>query len=490
MFTPSSFQKAIFNFISSGNGNGIIKAVAGSGKTTTLVESLKLTYGKVLFLAFNKAIAETLKKRSPSHVDCSTLHSAGFSLLRSIGKKIKVDNYKIDNIMNQYIPLQVTPSIKGKEAVDLFTDRKVVKTLVSLVKANLTDYTNVENLADLAGYYGIDDYQPKHNEMVKYVIETNNRMHHVIDFDDMIYLPVILKLVSKVKYDFIFVDECQDLNRSQIELVLSLTSATGRVISVGDPNQSIYGFRGADVGAMERMKIALNAQEFPLSVCYRCPSSIIKLAQDIVPEITGTDTASEGSIVNIKENAFLETLTKENDHETLTICRTNAELVGHALKLIANGHKAIIKGRDIGQNLISLVNKMKAADIGNLELNLTEWKNKELDKLSKRFNPDSAIALVNDKYDALMLIIHDCDTVDCVILKLDKLFNDDSVNGYIFSSVHKAKGLEAKNVYILAPDKLPLQWRNQKSWEFEQEMNIKYVAVTRSLDKLVFVNKD
>jgi len=72
---------------------------------------------------------------------------------------------------------------------------------------------------------------------------------------------------------------------------------------------------------------------------------------------------------------------------------------------------------------------------------------------------------------------------------IDRIFSDD-VDGTIFSSVHRAKGLEADTVYIIRPDQLPLIRKNQSDWELGQEYNLKYVALTRSKNRLVFVNQE
>jgi DNA helicase-2/ATP-dependent DNA helicase PcrA len=484
-FSFSKYQIAIFDFIRQGIGNAIINAVAGSGKTSTIIEGLKLCVGQVLFLAFNKSIADELQRRVPANVKASTLHSAGLSLITS-RRKVKINQYKIDSIMDNYHPLMIEKQMKGQEKSERYECRKIVKQMVGLIKNCLIDYNDLNALRDLAMYYDID-LESKHHAMIKYVIERSNVIdEYEIDFDDMIYIPVLYKLMPKRAYDFIFVDECQDLNRTQIELVLLLSSG-GRVICVGDPKQSIYGFRGADVGAMEKIKTALNAVEFPLSVCYRCGSKILDMAREIVPQIEAKPEAIEGEIVTIDENKFVDTLTKDNPADVLTICRVNAEIVKYALGLIAKGFKAIIKGRDIGQGLISLVKKLNADSIADLNWKLDQWRTKEIDKMENRKNAESAKQHIEDKYQTLMAVSADCDSVYCIINKLENLFRDDSVVGYIFSTVHKAKGLEAKTVYILAPSKLPLVWKDQQAWEVEQEMNIKYVAITRAKEKLIFV---
>jgi superfamily I DNA/RNA helicase len=71
---------------------------------------------------------------------------------------------------------------------------------------------------------------------------------------------------------------------------------------------------------------------------------------------------------------------------------------------------------------------------------------------------------------------------------IDRIFSDDT-DGTVFSSVHRAKGLEADTVYIIRPDQLPLIRKDQQEWELTQEMNLKYVALTRSKNRLVFVNE-
>jgi len=68
-FTPSPYQQGIYDFITKGTGNAVVSAVAGSGKTTTLINALNLIPSElnVLFLAFNKSIAKELAERVPKN---------------------------------------------------------------------------------------------------------------------------------------------------------------------------------------------------------------------------------------------------------------------------------------------------------------------------------------------------------------------------------------------------------------------------------------
>lgn len=97
-FKPSIYQQNVFNFIQSGSGNGVIKAVAGAGKTTTIIQSLSLipTNKRILMLAFNKNIANELKEEVPYHVEVSTFHACGFASLRNSSRaRIQVKGNKV-----------------------------------------------------------------------------------------------------------------------------------------------------------------------------------------------------------------------------------------------------------------------------------------------------------------------------------------------------------------------------------------------------------
>ena len=99
-YEPSKYQKDIFEHIKHGNGNLVIEASAGSGKTTTLVNLIKLIDDdkRVLFCAFNKDIVNELTKKVKgiSNVDVKTIHSLGNSIiLRNLGEKyIPIDENK------------------------------------------------------------------------------------------------------------------------------------------------------------------------------------------------------------------------------------------------------------------------------------------------------------------------------------------------------------------------------------------------------------
>jgi ATP-dependent exoDNAse (exonuclease V) beta subunit len=278
----------------------------------------------------------------------------------------------------------------------------------------------------------------------------------------MIWLPMQLDM-DFPQYDFVFVDEAQDLNYAQICFIKKLG---GRKVIVGDRKQAIYGFRGADSTAMDLFKGA----QLPLSICYRCPKSVVIEAQKIVPQIEYSDLQIVGSISDVSDPEYCS--------GDFVLCRTNAPLVGACLDVIRSGKKAVIKGRDIGDNLVKLVK-----DLANPIDNIDTLKERLYDWLTKRCSETKYEAkkiMYNDKSDTILALCEGCKCVSEVISKIETIFSD-TLTGVVFSTIHKAKGLEADNIYILRPDLLPHPRGGN------QEMNLKYVAITRAKKNLFFI---
>ena len=105
------------------------------------------------------------------------------------------------------------------------------------------------------------------------------------------------------------------------------------------------------------------------------------------------------------------------------------------------------------------------------------------------FSDGLAAITEKDKVECILAIGEDKPNLKDVIAHIDTLFtNENTQNAVVFSTAHKSKGLQANRVVILLPTKLPMVWRDQLDWEYEQEMNLRYVALTRAKKELVFVN--
>ena len=293
-----------------------------------------------------------------------------------------------------------------------------------------------------------------------------------IDYDDMIWLPVVRDLPQR-QYDRVFIDEVQDLNSTQIELTLRAVKPGGRIVAVGDPKQGIYRFRGADDRAFENVVAKLDAKVLPLSVCYRCCKSVVRVAQEIVPEIEAAPDAIEGEVRSVE----YKQMQKDVQPGDFVLSRTNAPLVSLCLALLAEGRSAMIQGRDVGQQLASLVKKAKAPNVEALRNSVEEWGKKECARLAAKKRD---IQPVEDKVACILAISEGAASVQDVLDRIAALFAETSTGARIvLSSTHKAKGLERDRVWLLEDT-----YRRRPGVE---EANIFYVAVTRARKTLVFV---
>lgn len=480
-FKPSKYQKDIFSAVKSGKDNLIIVAVAGSGKTKTAEESMKLVPNNLSigYFAYNKHIAEAFKPRATKNTQVMTTHSYGLKLIsRSYlcprGSFPKVDSNKVYSIIQQMFKtdfLQLTED--QSKAV-----KPLISKIVSLMKSNLLEATkeNVEMIMDKHGFE--DEYEiglPIITDIVSKILYQCKTQIRTIDFDDMLWYPIIynLKVESFNTFDRIFTDETQDFNPNQIALILKACKPTTKVIAVGDPDQSLYGFRGADTEAMSKVQKALNAKELPLSITYRCPKSHVEIAKKFVTKIEAAEWAEDGKVIQIKEKDLISVVHDKD----MMICRYNAPLIKYAFILIKAGFKVIIKGKDIGEGLIRLIDKIAQSGEGITPflIKLDEWKAKEVRKARELHkNPET----INDKYDCIVAIAEECDKVSELRNKIQTIFSDGNAS-ITLSSIHRAKGLEADNVFILKPSLMPSEYA-EKAWEQKQEINCQYVAYTRA----------
>jgi DNA helicase-2/ATP-dependent DNA helicase PcrA len=476
-FTPSIYQEAIFDFIKNGTGNCVIDAVAGSGKTTTIVNALNLIPSdkKVIFVAFNKSIVNELSARVPKNVEVKTMHSFGFGAVRFNMGNVVVKEDKVMETINQLYPTwEIDESV-----VEGYKHR--VRSLVDLARLNLVN--DMEELYDVAEHYGVEILNAE-VEKAWIVFQVIRNYKKVIDMTDMIFLPAYYKMKCKT-YDWVFVDECQDLNKCQQEILKQMVKPkSGRFVAVGDPRQAIYGFAGADAESFRSLTSIPNTTTLPLSVNYRCGTNIINLAKEIVPQLEAFEGAIEGTI---EANGKWKDI---NDGDYV-LCRNVRPLVKLCMDLLIDGKKAMVRGRDIGANLINMLKRTKKSNLDEAIKKLYQESDRMVAKAVSRGKDETdvrnstAVKTMIDKIEALEIIAGDLTNVSDIIKKIETLFTDDK-SGIVLSTIHKAKGLESNTVHILNPELMPSKWA-KKAWEQEQEQNLIYVAYTRAKQKLSFI---
>jgi len=500
-FVPSVQQQAAFDWVEKGRGNAILEAVAGAGKTTTLVKICALISegnprASVAFAAYNKKIADEIgAKLSGSGVDtkkvrAATFHSFGFSAWRYVAKGVKVEEKKMDAVV---VDLEVPEEL-----------REFTKALVSLAKQRAVGV--LSRMDDLEVWYSIVDHFDMEESLEnptaetvreavrwgwKALRESIRRNRDVIDFDDMIYAPLIHN-VRMWQNDWVLVDEAQDTNPARRALAKKMLKPGGRLIAVGDPHQAIYGFTGADNDALDVIAREFACARLPLTVTYRCPKAVVEHARLLVSHISAHESAPEGAVEGMAEGEFMKIVPGAAD---AILCRNTKPLVQLAFSLIRRRIACHVEGREIGAGLMALATKWKKVrTVGELRDRLDVYLSLQTEKLMAKGQEVKADAL-RDKVETLLVLMEGMED-DAAVMELKKVIDgmfSDTPDGaapknLTLSTVHKSKGREWGVVYLLGRNKFMPSPYARQDWQVEQERNLEYVAITRAMERLVEVS--
>ncbi|AUO79340.1 superfamily I DNA/RNA helicase [Salinibacter virus M31CR41-3] len=495
-FDWSPYQEDIFEFIENGTGDGIVEARAGAGKTTTLVEGAHRIPddSDALFLAFNKHIEQELSEElEDTPMEAKTVHSCAYGVLYNyLDKPLDVNKWKYYDILDSY--LDRNPGLADKSSKR--TIRSRINRMLGLVRMQLIDPRDTTALMDLAGHYGVVTDRrwlkdlPRLLERGRTIAEFNGE----IDFDGMVYLPVHWDL-NFPQYDWVFVDEAQDLNAVQREIVQRSVRDDGRTMWVGDPKQAIYGFAGASTDSFEKISNGHTSEHFTLPITYRCPQSHVDQVhtEGHVEDIEARDDAPQGEVIK----ADVGDLTSVVEQGDYVLCRTNAPLIRWCIRFIEEQRKAVVLGRSLQKKLCGILTDVQDDEGGDiryeeLPAKLNDYLSREIERLMQENAPETVMNKVRDRIRCLKTCYEEYDgvqTVDELKSRIEALFSDEE-DGVTFMTVHKAKGSQSERVHILRDDLLPLEWEGQKDWEADQERNLRYVAKTRATDTLSFLVPD
>lgn len=531
--SASDYQIAIFQHVSEQVAalrarkapvNLIVDATAGSGKTTTTVAAAKLIpLGlRAGFFAFNKSIATELSTRLPKHVEARTLNSLGFRIYgdyyRGVynGRFPKVEPNKVNTIMRNLL----TPMEREVYGADVKFLVGMMKSLGVVPSAMFNEgWVNANGLDDspksllaILDHYNRPvkvEERAKVFALARDVLAANNRDEHNIDFDDQKYFPVVKRMKDgspipvRSTLDVVMVDEAQDMSPIDLGLVRMVLKPTSLAVFIGDRNQSIYGFRGADADSMDKIKAQFSATSLPLSITYRCGRQIVEQARSIYSVIEAAPNAIEGEVVT--HDKFNHTLFVPGD---MVVCRNNAPTVKMAFKLIRNRVPVVVKGRDIGKDLIGLINKLvgkkrrgspevsfEGVSVADLTKALTEWLARQTEAVLAADPDDQAgVDRLRDRHDTIRVFIEDNTDgrVETVLTDIEQMFSDnfDPKTYVVLSSMHKSKGLEADRVFILDQHLMFPRWIVPGTWQEVQEKNLQFVAYTRAKTYLGFIQSD
>lgn len=487
-FQPSEYQRAIFDFVTHGVGNAVVSARAGSAKTTTMVAAMKMIHPsrRCMFIAFNKSIVGELGKKVADHKNCevSTVHSMGLKMIeRNIGHP-EVDEHKYTRFIRSVVS-------EMTEYIDTNLYFSNCCKLIDIARFNMCQ--TAKEVSGIAVKYGVDCVYDE-CETVEKAMKWGCSNTDIVDYTDMVWLPNEMCLSPRgLQYDWLFLDEGQDFSVAYVQLIRKCFKRNTRFVAVLDEYQSINGFAGASKEAIDELKSMPHTQTFKLPVCYRCDSSIVERASVLVRDIVCRSGADKGVI---DHDAKLSDF-RDGD---MVLSRFRAPLVKLYGMLASNGIRCRMNGENGAETITELVQSCKSDSISadfktdGVIPSLFARIIKERDRLSAISGMDKRQATltrqVMSMYDntcIVMELARKCSNKTELLGVISDVFSDKE-GGVCLSTVHKAKGLEADNVYVICPHSMPSPIA-ATPFEEEQERNLIYVAITRAKHKLGYVRE-
>ncbi len=509
-----------------------VTGVPGCGKTATAVHAIANAYNlnrnlDFRLLAFNTTAADELDHRIRLLIPglnwqikyAAGTHSYGFGLIRqSIGRLPQLDRFKYWNISREIRPKLDESQRRGLVAIcDMYRNKFWQVSPTNEIGHATNEQDTTALIAELGGpglpYHETLDVI---RQMIKLGLDwTVTRA--IVDHTDMISTPAYLGLKPQRIHDIMIVDEFQDNNAAQIAMVWPCTQ---NLIVIGDQCQAIYGFRGAGYQNMQDL-LAMGDNSgrttFSLALTYnfRSDLSIVSLAQHIVPYIRPRDNAPDGEVMyNVSWEDFVDAF-KGNmgpDNTVKVLARRNAPIVRFMLFMLKNRVPVYRSMRDDEQDTLtktlleSVAAGRKFDNLHDMSAHVREYyttKIKEVqDKKVRADDKDAArrkqrrIADLTDLWECMSEIISDQsmstpnDVVSFVQSLAPKSYSPQAVEA---NTIHRAKGTEADNVYIIGLEYFGPESRGYldspyglTDMEWDQEINLAYVAITRARHHLLF----
>lgn len=472
----SELQLAIYDAVKDFTKPLLVRARAGTGKTTTLIDALEQAPGSSLAVAFNKDAASELKSRIPlgSDAQARTLNSLGHGLFWRYRRSAKLDFQKVRKIVHGLI----TDSEWRREY------GYAVERTVSLMKANafgINQTVDQHEIADLISSYDLNvpfERLEWASEMALRAFDKSIFDTATFDFDDQVYIP-IKENWAFPSFSNVFIDEAQDLNAIQHMVLERLCIFGARPIAFGDDRQSIYGFRGALSNSLELLKEKFSMSELPLNISYRCARSVIAEAQVLCPDIQPRPDAPEGQVHYIRSE--FDQRDPEFFGDCLVLSRNNAPLFRAILRYIRSKTPCRVRSNFL-ESFQGFINSFKVHSTAELLPLLDKWYESECNAANKKGFKGKLLSL-QDKYETTKLLASEFET--CIEMTEAVKRLGESTQGTIFSTIHRAKGSEHDRVYLLRPDTIPSIFATTPE-AIQQEFNALYVAITRAKLEFTF----
>lgn len=347
------------------NGPCLVVAGAGSGKTRVLTSRIVnliengVRPQNILAITFTNKAAREMRDRlirfgvfGVDQVFVGTFHQFGLKVIRENLDKCGLDkNFSIvdsDDVLSiikkilkehNYDPKSVSPSY--------------IKNRISFIKnENLTD-------KDISVYFSSNNEQIALEVYYEYekVLKTNNS----VDFDDLLLIPAKLfksddQLLDKYQehFKYILIDEYQDTNEVQYQLIKLLSSKYRNLFAVGDPDQSIYMFRGANYkNILNFERDYPDAKVFPLLINYRSTQNILNAANGVISHNLERKDKDLSSVLGIGEKIKF-TSSYDEKHEITLVVEEIKKLIdkGYDYKDIAIFYRTNAQSRVVEEGIV------------------------------------------------------------------------------------------------------------------------------------------
>jgi superfamily I DNA/RNA helicase len=330
-------------------GPVLILAGAGSGKTRTvtyriahMLTNLKIPGKNILAVSFTNKAAAEMKERVSHLVDSrqrkgitlSTFHSLGIRILREDIHHLGYNN--LFTIYDQADQMSIVREGLKNYRSNKSYDRGIIMSKIGYLKnqgISADDFPKSKFYDPENNYDGATEY-------VYHFYQEKLQFYNALDFDDILFLVVKLfknhpEVATKYseRFKYIMIDEYQDTNSLQFALIQGLTSTHNNICVVGDDDQAIYGFRGADISNILNFeKQYEKTKVIKLEENYRSTFPILNLANQVIKESTQRKEKTmrtsqmEGQLPQVWAAA-------ESDHEAAIVAEEIIKLQSHGIAL-------------------------------------------------------------------------------------------------------------------------------------------------------------
>jgi DNA helicase-2/ATP-dependent DNA helicase PcrA len=484
------------------DGPLLIIAGPGSGKTRTLTHRIAHLIGECgvpaeacLAITFTRRAATEMRERLAqllpgvaARIPIHTFHSLGLTILREqSAARPDAAAGAIAGLASGFRIASEEERVKALAEALGVSERKADTRLRAISKATRTGSIAAADIGAAAGAgaaAGIDA-SPELAEAIRAYRHALSARNWV-DFDDLVSLPLralaadpALAAMYRERFRWISVDEFQDLDEQQYRLLALLTSPDANVCAIGDPNQAIYGFRGADASCFERF-----LQDYPRAVSvsltrnYRSTGTIVTAATQLL-----ASTALTSVVREMQERITIQTTSTD---------RAEAEFVIQTIEQLLGGHNffSIDSGR--GRTTADSANTADgnatnavphAAALGFADIAVLFRTDAQADALVEAFERSG---MPFKKHTHKPCAARPDMTDDDLALATEADFWDPRADRVSLLTLHAAKGLEFPIVFIVGLEDgvLPLYWNELDEEAAAEERRLLYVGMTRAEDRL------